>query len=109
MKEQLNQWLASCAPVAGVQALGLRHPDRTTSTRIVDPAFSAEGLENAWRSVGDTFQVLRHHQCAAVLLRWSFDQSLLHGLERPDGACLMVFTTRRCRIRHPRIRVTPTT
>ncbi len=99
MKAQLNQWLSSWVPVAGLQALGLHHPDQTTFTRVIDPTFPSEGLECAWRSVADTFQVLKHHQCPALRLRWSFEHSLLHGLARPDGTCLMVFTTRR----HPEL------
>ncbi len=93
MSEQLMSWFSQRPPPAGAQATGLRYADQTTVTRITDPAFSREGIENAWRCVADTFQVLKHHHCEALRLRWRFEHSLLHCLAHPDGACLMVFTT----------------
>lgn len=95
MKERLNQWLAERASVTGVQACGLRHADHSTFTQSRSTDFAPEALENGWRCVADTFQVLRHHRLPAVNLRWVFENSLLYCLTRPDGACLMVFTTRK--------------
>lgn len=95
MKEQLNQWLTARAPVAGVQVCGLRHPDGTTFTERRELNFTPEAAENAWRCVADTFQVLKHHRLPALSLRWVFEASLLHCRMRPDGTCLMVFTTRK--------------
>jgi len=93
MKEQLNQWLSQHAQIAGIQACGLRHPDQTTFTEVREFEFTLEALENAWRCVADLFQVARHHGCPAAYLRWSFDQSNLYCLTRPDGTCLMAFVT----------------
>jgi hypothetical protein len=93
MKEALSQWLSERPPLEGVQATGLRDADATTATRIADPSFAHEGVENAWRCVADTFEVLRHHHCEAYSLRWRFEHSALHCLLRPDGICLMVLTT----------------
>ncbi len=95
MKERLNQWLTERAGVAGVQACGLRHADHSTFTQVRAPDFAPEGVENAWRCVADTFQVLKHHRFPAVNLRWVFEHALLYCLTRPDGICLMVFTTRK--------------
>jgi hypothetical protein len=95
MKEHLHQWLSQRAEVPGVHACGLRFPDHTTSTHIREPSFPPDALENAWRTVADTFQVLKHHHLPAVNLRWVFEHALLYCLTRPDGTCLMVFTTRK--------------
>jgi hypothetical protein len=101
MSDSLQQWFSQHASVAGVQVLGLRQSDQTTATRIEDPSFSIEGVENAWRSVADTFEVLQHRGCAATQLRWVFEHSLLYCLRRPDGACLMAFATPKAREMDP--------
>jgi hypothetical protein len=93
MNDAFQQWFGQRASIAGVQVLGLRHLDQATSTRIEDPTFPIDGVENAWRCVADTFQVLQHRGCPAINLRWVFEHSLLYCLRRPDGACLMVFAT----------------
>ncbi len=93
MKDQLNQWLSQRAQLAGLQACGLRHPDQTTFTEVREFEFTLEALENAWRCVADLYQVARHQDCPAAYLRWAFDQSNLYCLTRPDGTCLMAFTT----------------
>jgi hypothetical protein len=95
MKEQFNEWLKQQAQVAGLQACGLRYPDQSTFTEVRDLGFTREGLENAWRGVADTFEVLKHQQSPALHLRWVFEQSVLDCLTRPDGIVLMVFTTRK--------------
>ena len=91
MKDALNQWLRQCDPVTGVLACGVRHTDQTTATRAFDPAFSETALENAWRCVGDTLQVLKHHRLPTEQMRWTFENALLFCALRPDGACLAVF------------------
>lgn len=95
MRARLNQWLAARASVAGVQACGLRHADHSTFTQSHVPDFPPDGLENTWRCVADTFQVLKHHRFPAVNLRWVFEHALLYCLTRPDGTCLMVLITRK--------------
>jgi hypothetical protein len=92
MSEQLNQWLSQRAQLKGLQACGLRHPDQTTFTEVRELEFTREALENAWRCVADLLQVARHQGCPAAYVRWSFDQSNLYCLARPDGTCLMAFT-----------------
>ena len=95
MNERLNQWLTQFAQVAGVQACAVRYPDQSTFTETREASFSREALENAWRCVADTFQVLKHYRAPALHLRWIFQHSLLYCLTRPDGICLLVFTTRK--------------
>jgi hypothetical protein len=93
MKDRFHQWLSQRASVTGILACALRFPDHTTRTEIRQSDFSREGIENAWRCVADTFQVLKHHRSPGVHLRWVFEQALLFCLTRPDDICLMVFTT----------------
>ncbi|MBI5387383.1 MAG: hypothetical protein HZA90_22200 [Verrucomicrobia bacterium] len=95
MNDPLHQWLAERAQTPGVQACGLRYPDHTTVTHSTAPNFPPDALENAWRCVADTFQVLKHHRLPAVHLRWVFEHALLYCLTRPDGVCLTVFTSRK--------------
>lgn len=95
MKEELHQWLSERAGVPGIQACGLRFSDHTTYTQIRESNFPSDALENAWRTVADTFHVFKHHRLPAVNLRWVFEHALLYCLTRPDGTCLMIFTTRK--------------
>jgi hypothetical protein len=95
MKEQWNQWLLDQARVSGLHACGLRHADQSVFTLSCSPAFPPEHLDNAWRCVADTFQVLKHHRIPAVHLRWVFEHALFYCLNRSDGMGLMVFTSRK--------------
>jgi hypothetical protein len=95
MTDEFHPWLSRSAQVRGLQAIGLRQADQSTLTVIQDPTFSSEGVENTWRCVADTYQVLKHHRCPVIHLRWSFEQSLLFCMMRPDGICLMILTTSR--------------
>jgi hypothetical protein len=95
MKDRFNQWLSQHAQVAGVQACALRYPDQTSFTEVRASNFSRDALENAWRCVADTFQVLKHYRVPAADLRWTFEHSLLYCLNRPDGVYLLAFTTRK--------------
>ncbi len=95
MSPDFKTWLGRRAQVAGVQACGVRLGGETLAAEVWEPDFSHHGLESAWRCVVDTFQVLRYYQAPAFHLRWLFEQSQLHCLSRDDGACLMVFVTRK--------------
>src|SRR6266496_4333629 len=59
MKDILQQWLAQRTQVSGVLACGIRFPDKTSLTQSWSKEFPVESLENAWRCVSDTFQVLK--------------------------------------------------
>jgi hypothetical protein len=93
MTDEFHAWLNRSAQMAGLQAIGLRQADQSTLTVIQDPTFASEGVENTWRCVADTYQVLKHHRCPGIHLRWSFGQSLLFCVARADGLGLMILTT----------------
>ena len=95
MKEILNDWLERNAHQPGVLACGLSYPDKSTCTRAAAANFSNEALENAWRCLADTFQVLKHHRLPAVRLCWVYEHCYLHCATRPDGIFLALFTARK--------------
>ena len=65
-----------------------------TWTRSFSPTFAEPALEQAWRSVHDTFQVLKLNRVPVLHLRWVFAQALLFSLRREDNVCMAVFTVR---------------
>jgi hypothetical protein len=94
MKGLLNEWLGQIPPVTGVLACGLRHADQSACTRTFSPEFSEAALENAWRCVGDAFQVLKHNRLPTEQMQWAYENAMLFCALRPDGACLAVFTSK---------------
>ncbi len=92
MKEEFNHWLNQSVPVAGVLACGVRHADDSAFSRAFDPAFTGETLENAWRCVGDAFQVLKLNRLPTAQACWTYEKALLFCAMRADGLCLAVFT-----------------
>ena len=57
--------------------------------------FSASALEQAWRVVDDTFQVLTAQHFPPTKLSWIFERAALHCVQRPDGAILGIFLARK--------------
>ena len=94
MKEIVNRWFEAVAAVRGVLACGVRHPDKTSATRSWSGAFPEGALENAWRCVGDTYQVLKLNHLPGERMRWVYEQALLYCERRKDGTCLGIFTAR---------------
>jgi hypothetical protein len=94
MKDIINRWLQARARVPGVLAWGVRHSDKTSVSRSWSDAYPQETLENAWRCVSDTFQVLKLHRLPTERLRWVYENALLYCVQRADGACLSFFTPR---------------
>ena len=92
MKDLLNEWIGQVGAVPGVLACGVRHADQSARSRSFSQDFSELALENAWRCVGDAFQVLRHNQLPTEQMRWAYENAMLFCALRPDGACLAVFT-----------------
>ncbi len=93
LKEGLENWLDSVPPLAGVLACGMRMPDRSTVNRSFDDGFPDASLDNAWRCVADTLQVLRSQRLPGRRLCWTYENHLLHCAVRPDGAFLGIITT----------------
>jgi hypothetical protein len=94
MKEIINGWFDTMAPVGCVLACGVRHPDQTSVTKSWSDQYPEAALENAWRSVTDAFQVLKLNRLPGERMRWVYERALLYCERREDGACLAFFTDR---------------
>jgi hypothetical protein len=94
MKEKLQQWLAERTQVMGVLACGIRFPDKTSLTQPWSNEFPVESLENAWRCVSDTFQVLKINFFPNDQIRWVYENAYLYCGRRNDGICLAIFTSK---------------
>jgi hypothetical protein len=93
MNPQLQQWLVSKPPLAGIYAWGIRMPDQTTCTQSFSEAFAVPAIENAWRCVADTLQVIHLSRFPDRRIRWVFEHGWLCCAVRLDGSFLGVFTT----------------
>lgn len=94
-KERISQWLRVAPTVRGMLVRGIRFPDQTFVSDMNTPDFPAGGLEQAWRLVGDTFQVLSAQQFPPTRLSWVYERMVLHCAQRPDGTILGVFLSRK--------------
>jgi hypothetical protein len=94
-KEQITQWLCSYPAVRGMLVRGIRFADETFVSDMDARDFPAAALEQAWRSVADTFQVLSAQRLPATRLTWVHDRTVLHCVQRADGAILGVFLSRK--------------
>jgi hypothetical protein len=92
MKERLAQWLQDRARLRGVLAAGIRFADKTASCQSFASGYPVSGLENAWRCVADTYQVLNLHRVPGTQLKWSYEGAALHCTRRKDGVILAFFT-----------------
>jgi hypothetical protein len=94
-KEQISQWLRTYPAVRGVLVRGIRFADETFVTDVDARDFPATALEQAWRLVADTFQVLSAQRLPPTRLSWVHERTVLHCVQRPDGAILGVFLSRK--------------
>jgi hypothetical protein len=94
-KEQITQWFRAYPSVRGALVRGVRFPDETFVSDVDARDFPSTALEQAWRMVADTFQVLSVQHLAATRLTWVHDRTVLHCVQRPDGTILGVFLSRR--------------
>ena len=92
MKVILQQWLAERTQITGVLACGIRFPDKTSLTQSWSNEFPVESLENAWRCVSDTFQVLKINFFPNEQIRWVYENAFLYCGRRYDGIFLAIFT-----------------
>jgi len=81
--------------VRGTQLRAVRFPDQTFVSHGAEKDFPASGLEQAWRVVNDTFQVLTAQRFPPSRLSWVCGRATLHCVQRADGAMLGVFSTRK--------------
>ncbi len=85
-KEQFGQWLRRAPSARGVLVRGVRFPDQTMVCDLDSRDFPGATLEQAVRSVADTFQVLIAHQVVPFRLTWIYSRASLHCARRRDGA-----------------------
>ena len=79
----------------GTLVRGVRFADQTFVTDMDSRDFTANALEQAWRVVDDTFQVLSAQHFPPTRLSWVYERAVLHCVQRSDGAILGVFLTRK--------------
>lgn len=94
MKEQFNNWLTDKMKISGVLACGIRGPDRKTLTRSSSAQYNPIALEQACRTLADTFQILHANRFPAGFIRWVYENYFVYGSIRQDGHCLAVITRR---------------
>lgn len=94
-KEQIANWLHAAPTVRGTLVRGVRFPDQTFVSDMDARDFPASALEQAWRVVDDTFQVLSAQHFPPTRLSWVYERSVLHCVQRADGAILGVFLARK--------------
>jgi len=94
-KDQVMQWLQSTPTVRGALVRGIRFADETFVSDVDARDFPAAALEQAWRLVADTFQVLSAQHLPPSRLTWVHERTTLHCVRRTDGAILGVFLSRK--------------
>jgi len=94
-KEQILQWLRATPPARGVLVRGIRFTDATFFSDVDAREFPATALEQAWRIVADTFQVLSAQRLPPTRLTWSHEKTILYCTRRADGTILGAFVSRR--------------
>lgn len=94
-KEQILQWLRASPTVPGTLVRGVRLADQTYVTDVDARDFPASAIEQAWRVVDDTFQVLQAQHFPPTRLSWVYERAVLHCVQRSDGAILGVFLARK--------------
>jgi hypothetical protein len=94
-KASIAEWLRAAPTVRGMLVRGIRFPDQSFVSDVDPGDFPAAGLEQAWRLVGDTFQVLSAQQFPPSRLSWVYERMVLHCAQRPDGVILGIFLSRK--------------
>lgn len=94
-KEQIAEWLQVTPTVRGALVRGVRFADETFICDMDARDFPATALEQAWRLVADTFQVLSAQRLPPSRLTWTHERTVLHCAQRTDGAILGIFISRK--------------
>jgi hypothetical protein len=94
-KQVISQWLTAAPMVRGTLVRGVRFPDQTFVTDVDARDFPAGALEQAWRLVSDTFDVLTAQRLPPQRLTWVYDRTVLHCVQHPGGAILGVCVSRK--------------
>ena len=94
-KTRITDWLHATPTVRGALVRGIRFADETFVCDVDSRDFPATALEQAWRLVADTFQVLSAQRLPPTRLTWVHEKTVLHCVRRADGAILGVFLSRK--------------
>jgi hypothetical protein len=92
IKQQISVWLNQAPRIQGALMRGVRFGDETFFSDTDSRDFSVGAMEQAWRSIADTFQVLAAQQLAPTRLTWTHERAIVHCARRADGAILGVVT-----------------
>ena len=94
-KKQIAKWLGRAPVVRGTLQRGVLFPDQSVVNDGAGPSFPTSALEQAWRVVSDTFQVLNAQRFPPTRLSWVYERAVLHCVQRKDGTLLGIFLTRK--------------
>ncbi len=94
-KELITSWLRTSATLRGALVRGVRFPDETFVTDVDARDFSSTALEQAWRLVADTFQVLSAQRLPPSRLTWTYEKTILHYAQRADGSIFGIVLSRK--------------
>lgn len=95
IQDQMTQWLRIAPGVRGTLARGIRFADETFVSDGDSGSFSACALQAAWRLVADAYQVLRAQHLPSTRLTWVHERTMLHFVQRADGAILGVIVAKK--------------
>jgi hypothetical protein len=91
MKERLTEWLRLTPSVRGVLMRGIRFADQTIVCDVDSRDISIAALEQVYRAVAETFQMLIGQKIAPTQLLWVCERAGLHCVRRADGTILGAF------------------
>ncbi|HNQ73107.1 MAG TPA: hypothetical protein PKN95_05835 [Verrucomicrobiota bacterium] len=94
-KERILEWLRATPPGRGMLVRGIRFNDATFFSDVDAREFPVSALEQAWRIVADTFQVLSAQRLPPMRLSWTHERIILYCARRDDGTIFGTFVSRR--------------
>jgi hypothetical protein len=94
-KQQITRWLQSLPAMRGSLVRGVRFPDETFVSDFDSRDFPVTALEQAWRSVSDTYQVLSAQQLPPSRLTWIYERTILLCVMRGDGTIFGMFVAKK--------------
>ncbi len=95
MPDPTTQGLNSMPNVRGTLARGIRFADETFVADVAAGEFPTSAMETAWRVMADAFQVLGAQHLPPTRLTWVHERTVLHFVQRADGAILGVIVTKK--------------
>ena len=95
IQDRMTQWLRIAPSVRGTLVRGIRFVNETFVSDGDSRDFPTSALETAWRLVADAFQVLRAQHLPLTRLTWVHERTVLHFVQRADGAILGVIVAKK--------------